>query len=172
MDAFAGGYLNGFLREAKLSYILFAALVIAVFNTLAAVVGRLTGQQIDLMLEDFSMPLTIAVLFILGIKMAVKSFRPKFQEMTFELNRKNILAGYAAALSINAFLTGIALSAFHQDFLLFALVFLAVFFFVPLIAVAVSKKSKKFLLAARLEFLGGIVLIGASLFFMIGFFEI
>ncbi len=172
MDAFAGLYLNGFLKEAKISYLFFAALAVSVINTLAAVIGRLVGDQINTLLATFGLPLTINILFILGIKMAIKSFKPKFQEMTFELNRKNILGAFAFALSINAFLMGLALSAFGNPFGLFVLVFLSIFFVVPIFGMLISRKSEKFLLAARLEFFGGIILIGGSIFYMIKFFEL
>jgi len=172
MDAFAGLYLNGFLREARQSYLLYAAILVSVVNTLTAIIGRLIGGQINILLESFSLPLAIGILFILGMKMSIKSFKPKFQEITYELNKKKIMAGYAVALSINAFLMGLALSAFNIQFGILSLVFLAVFFIVPIIGMLISRKSTKFLLAARLEFFGGIVLIGGSIFYMIKFFEL
>ncbi len=172
MDAFAGVYLNGFLRESKVSYLFFAGLVISVFNTLTALAGRLIGSQINLLLENFTLPLAVAIMFVLGIKMAIKSFRPKFQEITFELNRRNILMGYASALGINAFLLGIALSAFDTPYPVFIMMFAGIFFISPVSGMLLSRKSKKFLLAARFEFAGGIVLIGASLFYMIKYFEL
>jgi len=171
MDAFAGFYLNGFLREARTSYLIYSASVVALMNTIAAIIGKLIGSQVNIMLENFSLPLAIGVLFILGIKMAIKSFKPKFQEMLFELNKKNILHVYASALSLNAFLFGLAITAFDITFGIFSLVLLAVFFLMPLFGMVISRKSSKFLLAARLEFFGGIVLIGGSIYYMIQFFE-
>lgn len=172
MDAFVGFYLNGFLREARLSYVFYAASVVALFNTLAALLGKLIGSQINILLENFSLPLAIGVLFILGIKMAIKSFKPKFQEMTYELQQKKILSVYAFALSMNAFLMGLAISAFDIRYGIFSLVILVVFFIMPLLGMLISRKSTKFLLAARLEFIGGVVLIGGSIFYMIKFFEL
>jgi putative Mn2+ efflux pump MntP len=172
MDAFTGLYLNGFIRETRLSYGLYAGSVISLFNTLAALLGKLIGSQINILLESFSLPLAIGVLFIIGIKMAIKSFKPKFQEMTYELHKKKILSVYAFALSMNAFLLGLALSAFNISWGIFSLVLLVVFFALPLFGMLLSRKSTKFLLAARLEFLGGIVLIGGSIFYMIKFFEL
>jgi putative Mn2+ efflux pump MntP len=172
MDAFAGFYLNGYLREARPRYLLYSATVVSMMNTLAAVIGKLIGSQINLLLENFSLPLAIGVLFILGIKMAIKSFKPKFQEMLYELNQKKTLMIYASALSMNAFLLGLAMAAFDITFGIFSLILLAVFFVVPLVGMMTSRKSTKFLLAARLEFFGGIVLIGGSIFYMIKFFEL
>ena len=172
MDAFAGVYLNGFLRESKLLYLLLAATVVALFNTIAALLGNLVGGVINPILESFSLPLAIGILFILGIKMAIKSFKPKFQEMTYELNHPKVLAIYSLALSMNAFLLGLALSAFSFSLTTFVLILLATFFIVPVLGILISRKSTKFLLAARLEFLGGIVLIGGSIFYMIKFFEL
>ncbi len=172
MDAFAGFYLNGYLRESRPSYLVYSASVVAMFNTLAVVIGILIGSQINLLLENFSLPLSIGILFILGIKMAIKSFKPKFQEMLYELNQKKILMIYASALSMNAFLLGLAISAFDISFGIFSLILLAVFFIVPLVGMMISRKSSKFLLAARLEFFGGIILIGGSIFYMIKFFEL
>jgi putative Mn2+ efflux pump MntP len=172
MDAFAGFYLNGYLHEARPRYLLYSATVVSMMNTLAAVIGKLIGSQINLLLENFSLPLAIGVLFILGIKMAIKSFKPKFQEMLYELNQKKTLMIYASALSMNAFLLGLAMAAFDITFGIFSLILLAVFFVVPLLGMITSRKSTKFLLAARLEFFGGIVLIGGSIFYMIKFFEL
>jgi putative Mn2+ efflux pump MntP len=172
MDASVGLYLNGFLRKARLSYILYVASVVSLFNTLGALLGKMTGSQINILLENFSLPLAIGILFILGIKMAIKSFKPKFQEMTYELSRKKTLSVYAFALSLNAFLLGLAVSAFDISYGIFSLILLAVFFILPLLGMLISRKSTKFLLAARLEFIGGIVLIGGSIFYMIKFFEL
>jgi len=92
--------------------------------------------------------------------------------MLYELNQKKILMIYASALSMNAFLLGLAISAFDISFGIFSLILLAVFFIVPLVGMMISRKSSKFLLAARLEFFGGIILIGGSIFYMIKFFEL
>ncbi len=148
MDAFVGRYLNGFLREAWLLYVLYVACVVSLLNTLAAALVKLIGSQINILLEDFCLPLAIGVLFILGIKMANKSFKPKFQETTYELHQKKILLVYAFALYLNAFLQGLAISAFNISFGIFSLIILAVFFLMPLLGMLISRKSTKFLLAA------------------------
>jgi len=171
-DAFAGLYLNGFTKDSKVQDILIISAAISIVNAVMATIGMLMGDQINTLLEEFSTGLAIGVFFLLGAKLVIKSFKPKFQEMTWELHKPRIIVGYAFALGISSFLAGIAISTFDMNILTVLWTFMIVFFVVSVIAILTGKISKKFFLAARLEIAGGLILTGGAIYFLIKTFGI
>jgi putative Mn2+ efflux pump MntP len=172
MDVFSVVYLNGFLKEINTGKILITAIIISVINAVMGLLGLLLGKGLNLLLGDFSMILPVALFFLLGLKIIIKSFKPKFHEMTWELHKLPVLAGYSAATGINLFLAGIALSFFIFELLPFFVILLSVYFIVVLVGIISGKKSNNFFVAARAALIGGVVLLVGSIILMLNLFGI
>jgi putative Mn2+ efflux pump MntP len=171
-DVFSVVYLNGFLKEVKTCRILITALIISFINAAMGLLGLMLGKGLSLLLGDFSMYLTVAIFLLLGLKIIVKSFKTKFQEMTWELHKLPVVAGFSAAAGINLFLAGIALSSYNLEWLPVFVILLAVYFFVGFIGIISGKKSNNFFVAARVALFGGIILMVGSIILLLNMFGI
>ncbi len=172
MEAFSGLFLNGFIRESGIKVATFNVVTIAIFSTLMASIGHVVGNLMQGMLDGMARGVFIGVLAILGIKMVIKSFKPKFQEMTYELHKPRIMAGFALALSINAFLAGLALSAFNFRVSMLLLSFFVIYALVSIAAIIAGRLSKKFFVAARLLFSGGLLLTAGAIYSFLELFNV
>lgn len=168
-DAFSGLYLNGFLKEKStpLNHKLRVPPILVVSNIILAMAGFGLGNLLSALLDEFSHILSLGLLFILGLKYIIKSFKPKFQEMTWELTNIKILTGFAFAAGINAFILGLALPGL--DVLLLPLVSTLgiIYLFSTSAALIAGARSNKFLLASRLLLSGGILIAGNAVYYII-----
>jgi len=171
-DVFSVVFLNGFLKEMKTGKMLITAIIISVINAAMGVLGLLLGMSLSLLLGDFSMILSVAIFLLLGLKIIIKSFKPKFHEMTWELHKLPVVAGYSAATGINLFLAGIALSSFIFEWLPVFVILLSVYFIVVLFGIISGKMSSNFFIAARAALIGGIVLMAGAIILMLNLFGI
>lgn len=134
--------------------------------------GTLIGSQVNLLLDSFSQMLSGIIFFVVGLKIGLASFRPKFQQMLYELNKPGVLAGFSVAVGMNVLLAGIALPAFNFSVSMVMIIFFMVYFVITLTAVLTGKKSKNFLLAARYELSAAALLIIGSIIMMLNIFGV
>lgn len=167
MDVFSGLYLNGFIKEAPLRVIAYNVLTIAVFCAVMAALGSAVGYELQYMLEPYTRGFSIAILAVLGIKMLIKSFQSKFGEMTYELTKPRVMAGFALALSINAFLAGLALSSYHESALNLLITFFVVYAVVAVASVVAGRISDRFFLAGRMTFAGGALISAGAIYYLL-----
>lgn len=171
MDTFSGVYLNGFLQEAPVIGRLRAVLYVTVINSLMAGLGFLLGGIVFSLINNFASGIALGILFLLGLKMVIKSFKPKFQEMTYELTSRNILIGFSLALGVNAFLMGIILPIFKLEIMSVMGIFLIVFLVVSILAIIYGRYSNRFLIASRLVLGGGVVISASAVYYLIEHFK-
>jgi len=168
-EAFSGIYLNGFLREkeTRFPYKLLVIVSLALVNAAMAALGFFTGSYLNLLLGEFSYFISLGLLFVLGLKLIARSFKPKFREMTWELNQPKILLGFAVAVGINAFLLGLALPVFDPNFIALLFSFLLGFAVSVSLALIIGARSQRFLLASRIVFSGGLIIIGSAVYYIL-----
>lgn len=171
-EVFGVAFLNGFLKDLKAKRILFTAFTISLINASMSMLGFLVGFGMNLLLGNFSKTLSAAIVLLISMKILVKSFKPKFQEMTWELHKTNVLAGFALAIGINSFLAGIVLSSLGASWLFVFGVFLATFFFATLTGIVAGRNSKNFFVAARTGIAGGTMLLAGAIVFILNLFGI
>lgn len=172
-EAFSGIYFNGFLKEKETLLLSKAKVVLLVTltNVVMGVLGFAIGGLITSLVSEFSAVLSQALLFLLGLKLIIKSFKPKFQEMTWELTNHKILLGFSLALSMNTFILGLSLPGLNANLLTFTLTVATVFSISSLIALITGAVSKRFLLASRLMLIGGVIISGSAMYFIIESFN-
>jgi putative Mn2+ efflux pump MntP len=171
-DVFATIYLNGFLKEARKRYVLNVAISIVLINLVYAGLGFSGGLWLRSLISSNMLVVAPAILFLLGLKIVIKSFSPKFHEMTWELTNTPVMLGYASAVGINIFLLGIILPFFYAT-LAETLVATAVIFATAVtVAFFFGRKSRRFLLAMRVLLAGGILVMGIAIFLLLERFNI
>lgn len=171
-DAFSGMYLNGFIKEASTGFKTLSAGIIAVVNALMAAMGVFVGETIALLLGNFSIGLSMGLLFILGLKLTIKSFKPKFQEMIFELTKIKTLLAFSVALGINSFLLGLTTPLFSVNIVDTMLIFLIVFFISTSLALFFGSRSTRFLIGSRLMLSGGFIISASAIFSIVQHFKL
>lgn len=171
-EVFGVVFLNGFLKELKIAKVLFTAFIISLINAVMGLMGLITGYGLNLLLDSFIQWLSVVIILMLGLKIMIKSFKPKFHEMTWELHRIPVLAGFSTAVGINTYLAGMALSSFKLTGQAVFMLLLAIYFLIPILGFLAGRKSKNFFVAARAGIAGGIILIGISVYFTLNFFGI
>lgn len=174
MEAFSSIYLNGFLNDKATSWKAKARLVMLV--SFAAMVmaslGYFTGEILSTILSEFSTGLSIGILFIVGLKLVIKSFKPKFREMTWELTQPKVALAFSVALSINPFLLGLAIPGMAVTIPDFLVAVALVFFVSALLATIFGIKGTRFLLASRMMLGGGLVVAGSAIYYIIQSFNL
>lgn len=171
-ETFSGLFVNGYLKNIKAQKILVVGVTISTIHTAMAVLGLMLGSQINQLMGNFAGALSAIILLMIGLKITIKSFKSKFQEMLFELNKMKVIIGFAAATGINSFLAGIAISHLQPSWNRVILVFLLISFLVAITAIKTGKASKDFLLASRLALAGGIVLIFGAVIMLLNTFDL
>ena len=168
-EAFSGIYLNGFLREkeTRLPHKLLVIASLALVNAAMAALGFFTGSYIGTLLGEFTYFISLGLLFVLGLKLISRSFKSKFREMTWELHQPKILLGFSVAVGINAFLLGMALPVFQPGFSNLLFSFVLVFVVSVSLALIFGARSQRFLLASRIVFSGGLIIVGCAVYYIL-----
>ncbi len=91
--------------------------------------------------------------------MIFKSFKVKPEERTFNLRNIEILTGLSFASGINSFIIGLTLVLTDVSILNAVVVVVLVTFFISISGIYIGKKTGKYLLGNKVEFLGGIIFI-------------
>lgn len=171
-EAFSGLFINGFVKEAAPKKQLQIAVVCTAIGGGMFFLGMLIGTQVNHLLEGFSRLLSGVIFFVVGLKIGLASFRPKFQQMLYELNKPGVLSGFSVAVGMNVLLAGIAVPAFNFSVSMTMIIFLMAYFVITLTAVLTGKKSKNFLLAARYELSAAAFLVIGSIIMLLNVFGV
>ncbi len=168
-EAFSVISLNGFLKDKQTNLLTKARVLLFVplANMVMAALGYFTGEILTAILTDFATGLSIGIIFIVGLKLIIKSFKPKFREMTWELSNQKVLISFSFALGINLFLLGLALPGFGVGISAFLLTTVLAFFCSGLFGLLFGSKSTKFLLASRIMLTGGLVVVASAVYYFI-----
>ena len=173
-EVFSGIYLNGFLKEKDTTFSDRVKVVffITIINLLMGVLGFLVGKFLNTLLSDISFGLSLGLLFILGLKLIIKSFKTKFQEMTWELTNQKILLGFSFAVSINTFILGLALPGLNVSIIPTITIISILFFISTSTALIAGAKSSNLMLAARFLLIGGVIILGSAIYYLIQNFNL
>jgi putative Mn2+ efflux pump MntP len=172
MDVFTALFLNRFLKTAGIRLILQNIITIALAVSSFAIAGAYIGKFFGYLFTESGLILSSGILMMLGLKMITKSFKPRFDEMNFELAHPKTIFFFAIALSMNSFILGLALPAFDLSFFQIYKVFLLTFLLIGVIATSAGRMTDNYRIASRIEFLGGFILTGSAIYFLIKLFRI
>jgi putative Mn2+ efflux pump MntP len=111
------------------------------------------------LLMGYTSWIIFAFFIVIGLKMIFKSFKVKPEERTFNLGKFKILTGLSFATGINSFIIGLTLALTDVSILNAVVVVVLVTFFISIAGNYIGKKTGKYLLGNKVEFLGGIIFI-------------
>lgn len=149
------------LRLPRLRSALVMALFFGAFQALMPILGWLAGLSFRAAIASFEHWLACGLLVAVGGKMVWESFRPRAaQSAPVGLG---LLVLLSLATSIDALAVGLSLSFLRVPIIGPALLIGAVTFSLSLLAGLIGCRIKKEGCAARLELLGGLMLIGLGL---------
>lgn len=171
-DTFATVYLNGFLKEARKRFVFKIAISIVLINMAYVSLGFSGGLWLRSLISGNMLVVAPAILFLLGLKIVIKSFNSKFHEMTWELTSIPVMLGYAAAVGINIFMLGIILPFLYASFNETLITVAVVFATAVTIAFFFGRKSHRFLLAMRVLLAGGVLVMGIAIFLLLERFNV
>ncbi|GEM_PF-1123076 len=170
-NVFSAVFLNGFLKTLPSGRLFVIAMMVAIIIGVLGTIGLFLGYTIRFFTGSYTSWLSAIIILMLGLKLVIKSFKPKFNEMSWEMNKLAILIGFSIASGINFLLAGMSMIIYPLTPLTVFLVFTVVCILVTLAGIFGGKKSKNFLLAARVELAGGIMLTGIGTILLVNLFK-
>ena len=171
-DTFATLYLNGFLKEAPKHFVFKIAISIVLINLLYVGLGFWGGLWLRSLISGNMMVVAPAILFLLGVKLILKSFRPKFLEMTWELTSTSVMLSYALAAGINIFMLGIILPFMFAGLTEVLILIAVIYALAVTVAFFFGRASHRFLLAMRVMLAGGVIVMGIAIFLLLERFNV
>ena len=137
------------------------ALVFGFFHTLMPFLGWLGGNQLEHLIANVDHWIAFSLLFLLGMKMILDSFK-KEEEKDFNPLLFKVLLGVGIAISIDALVVGVSLALIDTNIYLASIIIGFSTFIVAMIGMLLGKKTQG-RLGRRVEILGGLILIGIGI---------
>jgi putative Mn2+ efflux pump MntP len=158
MDCFAVSLGVGTTRRLKWKDILKMAFFFGFFQGLMPFLGWLAGNSIQSYIASFDHWIAFGILFIIGVRMIIESFKIQEEKKPFDIRKNLVLITLSLATSIDALATGISFG-FIQVNILQAVVTITLITFLASVAGARIGEKSTFIPARWAEFTGGAVLI-------------
>jgi len=138
------------------------ALFFGIFQGFMPLIGWLIGNSVQLLIISFDHWVAFGILFFIGIKLILQSFKTPETKKNPDILKTTILLSLALATSIDALITGVSFG-FVQVKILEASGIIALTTFLATVLGAKLGEKTSFLPARWAERLGGLVLIGIGL---------
>ena len=137
------------------------AIILAIFQGGMPVLGWLLGEQVKHLISEFDHWIVFGILFILGLKMIVESFK---KEETKKFNPLNIwvMITMAIATSIDALAVGISFSIINVSIIITAIIIGSVTYIASMLGILFGKKTGSYY-GKKMEIIGGLILIGIGI---------
>ncbi len=135
------------------------AIVLAFFQALMPLLGWFLGTQIREYIIEFDHWVAFILLFLIGGKMILESLKKEGEKTEFNPLKTMVLIGIAVATSIDALVVGVSFAFIDVDIFLSIGIIWFLTFMVSMIGVFIGKKTGN-LFGKKVEFLGGMILIG------------
>jgi putative Mn2+ efflux pump MntP len=160
MDAFAVAITSGFVtKDLKMRQALKMAAFFGGFQAIMPLLGWLAGLTIRNYIQFIDHWVAFGLLSFIGIKMIYESFQiEEIEKKSCPMDTPNLLV-LSVATSIDALAVGLSLSFLNTTIALPAVVIGLVTFCISFAGVWIGKKFGH-LFEKRMEFIGGLILIG------------
>jgi len=136
------------------------AFLFALFQGSMPLIGWILGIQVKGLIVDFDHWLAFILLSAIGAKMIYESFKPEKRE--FDPTKFVVAAGLAIATSIDALVVGVSFAFVEINIILSSMIIGTMTFLVSMTGILIGKKTSGFY-GSKIEFLGGVILIGIGI---------
>ena len=147
------------------------ALVFALFQAGMIAIGWVIGFGIKNLLYSMAVPVAVMIMFFIGFRMFMDSFRLGRENRTMAVESKRILLGFAFVISINTALLGMGLGIIYSDVLYLAGFLFAITFIMTILGIQAGKRAMMNL-GKLSEMLGGVGLAVISLVILLQYLKI
>jgi len=161
-DTFAVSISSGIAKQNIIfTDALKIALTLAFFQGVMPLAGWSLGEQVKSIISNIDHWVAFTILFVLGLKMILESFK---NEKKKEINPLNplYLIGIAIATSLDALAVGFSFSIISIPIIISAIIIGAVTFFASMLGILFGKKTGKNF-GNKVEIIGGIILIAIGI---------
>lgn len=168
MDSFAVSLAGG-VSHKKFNRIavLRTAVFFGVFQGAFAGLGWLLSLSFREMIEKIDHWVAFALLFAIGSKMILESFKSRPEDKTFNIENYLVLLSLSVATSIDALIVGMGLGFLELPVISSVLIITTVTFLFSLAGFFLGCRNGFRLLGNRAELLGGLILIGIGVHVLI-----
>ena len=138
--------------------------------TLIPVAGLLFGHWIGLgimsLMNGINYWILIIILFLMGIRFLLRSFRVKPDERMYNFGLFRVILGIAFALSMDTLFIGPGFAFTKMNIFTGIIILSVTGFIASLTGLIIGKKTAKYEYGSKIEFLGGLLLIGMGAKFL------
>ena len=147
------------------------ALVFAVFQAGLISIGWVIGFGIKGLLYSMAVPVAVMIVFFIGFRMFMDSWRLGRENRTMAVESNRILFGFAFVISINTALLGMGLGMLFKEILFLAGFLFAMTFIMTILGIQAGKKAMMNL-GKTAEMIGGVGLALISLVLLLQYLKI
>lgn len=144
-----------FMQSIKIAF------TFATFHVIMPLIGWMLGKQVEHLISSYDHWVAFGLLSFLGFKMIYESFK-KDEENNFNILNTAVLISIATATSIDALVVGISFALINMNIYWSIAIIGIISFIVSLIGISFGKKVGN-TLGLKMEFIGGLILIGIGL---------
>lgn len=168
MDAFAVSVAGGFAnRDLKVHGAVKVGLFFGLFQALMPTAGWLAGRGIEGYISNYDHWIAFILLSGIGGKMIFESFNMGPDKKVLNISKTHVLLILSIATSIDALAVGLSLSFLNVAIILPSIIIGVVTFIFSFSGVYIGKKIGH-VFENKIEFVGGLILIGIGLKILIG----
>jgi manganese efflux pump family protein len=159
VDSFAVSVSCGLiLTEITFKKALRIAFSLSVFQAVMPIIGWTIGREIAFLIKDFDHWVAFGLLFIIGVKMIIESFKTDEPDKKMNPLEFKVLMWLSLATSIDALIVGIGFSVTEINLWITALIIGFTTGFFSMLGILFGKTTG-LTFGKRMEILGGIILI-------------
>ena len=147
------------------------ALVFAIFQAGMVAIGWAIGYGIKGLLYDMAIPVAVLIIFFIGFRMIMDSFRLGRENRTMAVEDRRILLGFAFVISINTALLGMGIGILYTGILVLAGFLFGMVFIMTIAGVQAGKRGMMNL-GRTAEMIGGSGLIVISVIIILQYLKI
>lgn len=154
------------LTRVDLQNTIISVLILSLSQTVFFLLGYYAGEQFMHLLNDYKSTILFAGFFLIGLRMIMEVLRIRKGERTFFITDKNGEVLAAMAHSMNTFLAALLLYFIPVNKLLLATSLFVVSLVIAVVGILAKPERHNFTFASLLYFIGGILIIISSLYFI------
>ncbi len=126
-------------------------------------VGYWAGVTLQTLMNWSNSWILIILLFVLGVRMVLKSFSIKLEDRTYNFGLMRVTLALSIALGLPAFILGLGLTFSGVNVLELIIIMSSLGLIMSLSGIIVGKKSGKYQLGNNADFLSGLLMLGIGI---------
>lgn len=167
MDCFAVSISSGLvLNKIEFKDAAKIAFSFAFFQAMMPTLGWIAGSRIEQYIKEYDHWIAFGLLFLIGAKMIFESLKSENRDASFNPLNPKVLLLMSLATSIDALVVGISFAFIDYKWFTSGLIIGSTTFIISMLGILFGKKTgERF--GKRMEIVGGLILIGMGVNFLL-----